>query len=168
MQISTAKKSNDKPYVKSDLTTELNNALEIVRKKLGNSRSSVVNSALEYYFKNLFPGALPPSSDEILQKVRMDFLKSQTTKQYELIQLGTDSLKDSEEWVSRIETEIKTLENQNHLKEKSLETTKDKKKKAEIEIDISHIKQGIENKKMQLSHAKNTLEAFRSGKQEPF
>ena len=141
------------PYVKAELTSELNTAIEIISKKVGISKSSITNTALEQYFKNLYPEVLPLSAEEIYEKVRAEYLEKATYKRYELIQIGADSLGSAEEEISKLKMKIKEQKTILGMKEKSLETTKNTKKKTEIQKDIRNLKYSIENFQIQLSHA---------------
>lgn len=153
------------PYVKAELTSELNTALEIISKKVGISKSSITNTALEQYFKNLYPEVLPLSNEEIYENVRAEYLKKATYRRYELIQMGADSLGIAEEEISKLKMKIEKQKAILNMKEKSLEPTKNNKKRTEIQKDIRNLKHFIENCQTQLSNAERILTELREGKE---
>ena len=154
-----------KPYVKADLTPELNTALEIVSKKLGNSKSTIVTASLEYYFKHLFPESLPKTNDEILEKARSDYLYNETSRVYERTQHMVDAISGLERDIESYKQKIGSNKNRIHLlKKKVLDGIKDAKKRAEIETEIDVLNQSLQNDENQKYIFVKLLENAKKGK----
>ena len=151
-----------KPYVKAELTKQLDTALNLVSQKQGNSKASIVNSALTYYFKNQFPEDFPKSELEILEDVKQEYLHEQTLETYQRIQIGTGNIPNLEKSIEIMKVEIKELEQRLYLKTKSLETSRGEKKKDNPEIN--NLKFSIEGKKSLLHIHEMMLEEAKTGK----
>ena len=155
----------NKPYVKADLTSELNTALETVYKKLGIARSSIVNTALSYYFKNQYPEDLPKTDAEIYEKARQTYLHNEISRRYTKIQISTRYTENYEKEMSRFEDEIKKFEQRILMKQKSLETTKSDKKRLEIQTEINNLQHSIENNKSLIYMNKRAINNARTGEE---
>lgn len=156
--------SDEKPrYVKSFLTKELDTALEIVSKKLGNSRSSIVNAALGYYFKNQHPEALPKTDLEILEEARQNYLQREVDRKYSSGQVGVDFIPIYEEEIEKWSAEIRQQKQRRQMLESSLSKTKNQAKQKEIENQIINIKHAISNKESLINMNKMHIENSKKG-----
>lgn len=142
------KKPSKKPYVKADLSPHLNMALEIISEKLGNSKSGIVNNALEYYFKNQFPETLPKSEAEVMMKVKENLDIEKYEKEY----LHNNSVIGS---IISYEEEIKkSIEEMNQIKGKIIPLQQKIKGK---QYDDLEDKKMLEEKLQKLTEKKEEL-----------
>jgi len=162
------KKISKKPYVKADLSPQLNMALEIISEKLGNTKSGIVNSALEYYFKNQFPESLPKSEAEVMMKVKEKLRLEQFLNEIHLDDFTVRSLigyqeelKEEQESLEVINKKINTISLQikheeyknNNEKIKLLELKKElEEKQALIADQIKFTKSYMDNSKRRKSY----------------
>ena len=160
-------KTSTKPYVKADLSPELNMALEIISEKVGNTKSGIVSSALEYYFKNQFPESLPKSEAEVMMKVKENLDIEKYEKEYlhnnsviESIISSEDTIKEYEEKIIKIKGKIIPL--QQKIKDKQFENQDDKKM---LEEKLQDLKQEKENLLSDIEYGKrHIMEARRRKK----
>lgn len=154
MKNQSEKKLSKKPYVKADLSPYLNMALEIISEKLGNTKSGIVNTALEYYFKNQFPEILPKSEAELMMKVKENLDIEKYEKEYlhnnsviESIISYEEGIKESREKIKLIKGKIIPLEQK--ILDEQYDDQDDKKM---LEEKIQKLK---EEKKVLLSDIKD-------------
>jgi len=138
-------------------------ALKIISEKLANSKSAIVNNALEYYFKNQFPEALPKSEGEIIMKVREKLETKKILNEFNLDDFIVRSvigfeeeLKEEEEQLDVIRKKINTVDEK--LKQKKYQNNEEKRKllenKEELQDGKKFILESIEDTKRYMKETK--------------
>lgn len=150
------------PYVKADLTSELEVAVKIVTEKLGVSKAHLVTSALEYYLKKNYPESLPKSKLEIYEKVKEDYLYKQAYRNYSDVSLGWQSIPVWEKEIGEQKSKINELEQRLIKEEKTLVNKKNKDIREELKSKISDLKEVIKMEKSGLEIDEKTLDEKKS------
>jgi len=108
-------KPGKKPNVRADISPYLQTTLTIISEKLKVSKSTIVNNALGYYFKNEFREAFPKSEAELrlqaqenenLKKYTQQFRQAEEIK-YQ-ISLSENSIKFTKNQIKTYETKLNT------------------------------------------------------------
>lgn len=151
------KRKISQPYVKADLTPELDTAMKIITEKLGTRKSHIVTSALKYFFQQIHPEALPKSNQEIFMKAKEEYLYNRTLRHYTRGLVGVDAILGYEDEILEYEHEIKEMSQKLEDKKRNVKTTRNKDIKNSLKIEIEDLEESLDMKKNELEQTRGWL-----------
>jgi len=159
-------KADKKPYVKADLSHHLNRTLEILSEKLKISKTSIVNNALGYYFKNEFLEAFPKSEAELrlqaqeqedLKRYAQEYINKSYTEQSiphmeDHIEGTKNDIISNETKFNKVVKEIKEIDPKNKSELEKLQS-----EKSHLEKNLKKLKNVLEDQKRELEDSKKRI-----------
>ena len=157
-------KADKKPYVKADLSHHLNRTLEILSEKLKISKTSIVNNALGYYFKNEFLEAFPKSEAELrLQAQEQEDLK-RYAQEYINKSYTEQSIPNMEDHIEGTKNDIISKETKFNkvVKEIKKVDPKNKSDLEELQNEKNHLQKNLKHLKKILKDQEKELEDLKA------
>jgi len=145
------------PYVKADLSPELDIAMKIVTEKLRTKKSHIVTSALKYFFQQIHPEALPKSNQEIFKNAKEEYLYNRTYRLYTRGLVSTDSIPHYESEISELEHDIKEMKKRLEDKKRDIKTTRNKDIRNSLKIQIKDLEASLDVKNNELEQTRYWL-----------
>ena len=166
MNRKNTKNTKGEPYVKATITSEFDNALNIIEDKLAIPRADVVRASLYEHIKNHYPTFLPKNKAEILNDVKAEYYFEKFSHEFKekeyLKQLIPNLENYKKELVGRLETSQKKLNTvnlkiQNKQYENEIDLEKLQKEKNDLAEEIKRDNQLYKNTDMELTDAKKGI-----------
>lgn len=150
------------PYVKADLTSELDFAVRTVTSKLGITKANLTQSAIEYYLKHLFPESLPKSDLELFKQVKEDHLLGRLTRNYHDVMMKIKSIPEFEKEIKEFQNDIEKSKNKIRDLQLKLSKVKNQEIKKSLKTDIKDLEVYIEMNKSYIKNNQNSIDDAKS------
>ena len=146
-----------KPYVKANLTRELDTAISNITSKLNVTKSHITTTALEYYIRNNYPDSLPKTELEILEKAREDYLYNKSKIWYSGALSSVDILTNYEKDLKIMDGQLQSIIKEQKDTIVTMKKTQNKEIKKGLQLKIDELLNAIESKQDQITILKKIV-----------
>lgn len=164
MENQTFEKKEPSPYVKCNISPELDQALNTISEKIDIVRADVVRAALDEHIKNHYASYYPKSKGEIMNQVKEKYYFEKYNTEFLKQEQMKEDIPGMEKYVKELKDRIETDQKKLNTVLKNIEETKDgsklkelKKQKKDFEENLEHMREIRKDKKKRLEEYKQGI-----------
>ena len=163
MENQTLEKKEPSPYVKCNISPELDQALNTISEKIDIVRADVVRAALDEHIKNHYASYYPKSKSEIMNEVKEKYYFEKYNTEFLKQEQMKEAIPGMENYEKELKERIETDQKKLNTVLKKIEETNDKAKIKELTKQKEDFEKNLEHMRKIRKDNKKRLEEYKQG-----